>query len=450
MSWLSTWKERFEALAGTTERKQLSVAEAGQMGQVNKASSYMLYVIAAITLGLIAWAYFTQVETLARSQGRVIPSGKVQLIQNLEGGIVSAIHVKPGQRVREGELLVSLSETQFDSDLQSRLQQAHSLSARLARLNAESEGTQPIFDAQLQRNGREFLDLERNAFETRAGQLRSQLEMLQAQIDQKAQELQENRIALVTATKTLELGNEERDILAKLVAKGLEPKLELVRLDRSLADAQGREETARSAIKRLQAAVSETLARKESAIRQFKSDARAEANKTTAEYRSLKEVLPGLQDKKGRTEMRSPVSGIVNRVMVNTVGGVVKPGEPIVEVVPLEEQLVLEANVSPSDIGFVKVGQTARVKLTAYDYSIFGSLQGKVVHVAPDSVTNEKGESFYVARIETLPVLEVRGRRLEVMPGMQAQLDIVTGHRTVWEYLSKPLLAVKENAFRER
>jgi adhesin transport system membrane fusion protein len=274
--------------------------------------------------------------------------------------------------------------------------------------------------------------------------------MLQAQIDQKTQELQENRIALATATKTLELGREERDILARLVAKGLEPKLELVRLERTLAEAEGREETARSAIKRLQAAVSETQARKESAIRQFRSDARSEANKTLADYRSLSEVLPGLKDKKGRTEMRSPVSGIVNRVMVNTVGGVVKPGEPIVEVVPADEQLVLEANVLPSDIGFVKVGQLARVKLTAYDYSIFGSMEGKVVHIAPDAVSNEKGESFYVARIETSAAMEVRGKRLEVMPGMQAQVDIITGHRTIWEYLSKPLVAVKENAFRER
>lgn len=445
-----SWKDKLTALLGAQGKKQISVAEAGQLGEVKKASTYLLYVIASITLGLMVWAYFASVETVARSQGRVITSGKIQLIQNLEGGIVSAIHVKAGQRVSEGTLLVSLSETQFDSDLQSRLQQANALAARLARLNAESEGNLPVFDAQLLKSGKEFVDLERNAFETRAGQLKSQLEMLQAQIDQKTQELQENRIALVTASKMLELGREERDILSRLVARGLEPKLELVRLERTLADAEGREETARSAIKRLQSAVSETLARKDSAVRQFRSDARAESNKTLAEYRSLKEVLPSLQDKKGRTEMRSPVSGIVNRVMVNTVGGVVKPGEPIVEVVPVDEQLVLEANVLPSDIGFVKVGQLANVKLTAYDYSIFGSLVGKVVHIAPDSVSNEKGESFYVARIETSSSMEVRGNKFEVMPGMQAQVDIITGHRTIWEYLSKPLVAVKENAFRER
>lgn len=443
-------KDKLAALKGNPDQKQLSVAEAGQLGEVKKASTYLLYVILAITVGLMLWAYFASVETVARSQGRVITSGKIQLIQNLEGGIVSAIHVKAGQRVNEGTLLVSLSETQFDSDLQSRLQQANALAARLARLNAESEGSSPVFDAQLTKAGKEFVDLERNAFETRAGQLKSQLDMLQAQIEQKTQELQENRIALATSSKMLGLGREEREILSRLVAKGLEPKLELVRLDRTLADAEGREETARSAIKRLQSGVDETMARKDSAVRQFRSDARAESNKTLAEYRSLKEILPSLKDKKGRTEMRSPVSGIVNRVMVNTVGGVVKPGEPIVEVVPVNEQLVLEANVLPSDIGFVKVGQLANVKLTAYDYSIFGSLIGKVVRIAPDSVTNEKGESFYVARIETSSTMEVRGNKFEVMPGMQAQVDIITGHRTIWEYLSKPLVAVKENAFRER
>jgi len=443
-------KDKLAALKGNPDQKQLSVAEAGQLGEVKKASTYLLYVILAITVGLMLWAYFASVETVARSQGRVITSGKIQLIQNLEGGIVSAIHVKAGQRVNEGTLLVSLSETQFDSDLQSRLQQANALAARLARLNAESEGSSPVFDAQLTKAGKEFVDLERNAFETRAGQLKSQLDILQAQIEQKTQELQENRIALATASKMLGLGREEREILSKLVAKGLEPKLELVRLDRTLADAEGREETARSAIKRLQSGVDETMARKDSAVRQFRSDARAESNKTLAEYRSLNEILPSLKDKKGRTEMRSPVSGIVNRVMVNTVGGVVKPGEPIVEVVPVNEQLVLEANVLPSDIGFVKVGQLANVKLTAYDYSIFGSLIGKVVRIAPDSVTNEKGESFYVARIETSSTMEVRGNKFEVMPGMQAQVDIITGHRTIWEYLSKPLVAVKENAFRER
>jgi adhesin transport system membrane fusion protein len=444
------WKEKLESWVGSGPQRPLTVADTGNLGEVSKASSYLVRVIGIAMLSLLVWMYMAEVETVARSQGRVIPPGKTQLIQNLEGGIVSVIHVRSGQRVNEGELLVSLSETQFESDLQSRLQQSSALAARLARLEAESSGRPLAFDPQLQKDGRDFVEQERSAFETRASQLRSQLDVLQAQIDQKTQELAETRIVLNTATKAMELGTAERQILAYLVNKGLEPRLELIRLDRSLADAQGREEGARAAIKRLQWAVEETRARKESTIRQFRSDARAEANKTLAEYRSLAEILPSLRDKKGRTEIRSPVQGVVNRVLVNTVGGVVKPGEPIVEVLPLDDQMVLEAQVLPSDIGFVKVGQLARVKLTAYDYSIFGSMEGRVAHVAPDSVTNEKGESFYIARIETSAALEARGRRLEVMPGMQAQVDIITGHRTIWQYLSKPLVAVRENAFRER
>jgi adhesin transport system membrane fusion protein len=275
--------------------------------------------------------------------------------------------------------------------------------------------------------------------------------MLQAQVEQKTQELLEVRIALSTAEKTVLLGNEEHAILARMVSRGLEPKLELIRLERTLAESIGRAETAKATVGKLRAAINEAKARKDSVVGQFRSDAQAESNKSLAEFRSLQESLPALEDKKGRTEIRSPVAGVVNRVLVTTVGGVVKPGEPIVEVVPAADKLVFEAMVPTADIGFVKIGQTARIKITAYDYSIFGAMDGEVTRVSADATSNEKGESFYIARIETSsPVLETRGNKLAVLPGMQAQVDIVTGHRTVWDYLLKPVLAVRENAFRER
>jgi adhesin transport system membrane fusion protein len=353
--------------------------------------------------------------------------------------------------VKEGDLLVSLNEKQFDGDFQSRQQQLLSIGARLARLNAESQSKSLQFDAELKRLGPEFVSIESDAFESRQKQLKSQLEMLQAQVEQKKQELEENKIALQTATNTLAFGQDERDITSRMVAKGLEPKLELVRLDRTLAEAQGRKETASAAIKKLQSAIVEMQSRKESLTLQFMSDARAEANKALGEYRSLQATMPAFADKKGRTEIRAPLTGVVNRVLVSTVGGVVKPGEPVAEVVPANDQLVFESHVSPTDIGFIKTGQIARIKLTAYDYSVFGAMDGTVTQIGADSVTNEKGESFFIVRVETeAPVLESRGKKLQVLPGMQAQVDIVTGKRTVWEYLSKPIIAVKENAFRER
>ena len=432
-------------------RRHLTVVEAGRLGELNRASSYLLYTIAAITLGVMVWAYFTEIETIAHSQGKVIPSAKLQVVQNLEGGIVTSIHVKSGQRVKEGDLLVSLNEKQFDGDFQSRQQQLLSIGARLARLNAESQNKSVQFDADLKKQGPEFVAIESDAYDSRQRQLNSQLEMLQAQVEQKKQELEENKIALQTASNTLSLGQDERDIMSRMVAKGLEPKLELVRLDRSLAEAHGRKETASAAIKKLQSAIVEMQSRKESLTLQFMSDARAEANKALGEYRSLQATMPAFADKKGRTEIRAPLTGIVNRVLVSTVGGVVKPGEPVAEVVPANDQLVFESHVSPTDIGFIKAGQIARIKLSAYDFSIFGAMEGTVTQIGADAVSNERGESFFIVRIETeAPVLESRGNKLQVMPGMQAQVDIVTGKRTVWEYLSKPIIAVKENAFRER
>jgi len=438
-------------LYGGDIKTGLTVAGTGTLGQINRVSAWLLWVIVAVVLALLLWAYFTEVETVARSQGKVIPSAKLQVVQNYEGGVVSAIHVRSGQKVQAGDLLISLNEKQFDGDLQSRRQQMGSLEARLARLTAESTGSVPTFSSALQKAAREFVDLEQVAYLSRNSQMRSQLEMLQAQIDQKSQELAEMRIALATSTKTVELSLEERAILAMLVEKGLEPKLELVRLDRTLADAKGRQETARASIQRLQAAIEESRARKESTQGQYRAEARVEANKTLSELRSLQETMPALADKKVRAEVRSPVAGVVNRVLVSTVGGAARPGEPLVEVVPADDQLVLEAQVLPSDIGFVKNGQIARIKLSAYDYSIFGTMEGRVTQVGADAVTNERGESFFLARIETrTPTLEVRGKQLPVMAGMQAQIDIVTGQRTIWDYLAKPLVAVRENAFKER
>ena len=186
-------------------------------------------------------------------------------------------------------------------------------------------------------------------------------------------------------------------------------------------------------------------------MRQFRSEALNELNRTMADLSALRQTMPALQDKVTRTEIKSPMKGIVNRVFVSTLGGVVRPGDPIVEVVPADDQLVVEALVLPKDIGFVKLGQPARVKITAYDYSIFGAMEGVVQNVSADAVPNEKGEAHYQVRIETrTKAIEIIDKKLPILPGMQAQIDIITGKKTILQFLSKPIVAVKENAFRER
>jgi adhesin transport system membrane fusion protein len=419
--------------------------------ELRRGASWLLYAILAFVVGFFVWAATFHLDTVTRAQGRVIPSGRVQIVQSLEGGVIQAIRVKQGQKVAEGDSLVLLSPVQATGDYQSRRQQRFALLARVGRLRAELDNATPRFPAELERGGAEFTAIERAAWRARLEERDAQVRVLDSQREQRMREIEETRIVIQTSERTLGLAREERKILAQLVSRGLEPQIELVRLDRLMADAEGRLESARSAIVRLEAALAEVVARKDATLRQIRSQTQADLNQATAELRSLEEVMPALADRVGRTELRSPVNGILNRLMTTTIGGVVRPGEPVAEVVPIDDQLVFEAMILPQDIGFVKLGQSARLKISAYDFSIFGAMTGTVTQVSPDAVTNERGESFYMARIETqAPVLLSGDKELPVLPGMQAQIDIITGSKTVLQYLSKPIVAVKENAFRER
>jgi len=443
---IKTWVERYAGSAATTVAG--STAEGSQ---IKRASRILLWVIAGIFLMLSIWITFTEIDTVTRADGRVIPSAKLQVIQNLEGGIVSEILVKPGQHVNAGDRLVALSRVQHDADKQSRVQQLVGLEARIARLMALANGTQPKFPQSVIASAPDLMAAETAAYLSKKLEQESQISVLAAQMEQKTRELDEAKITVETMDKTLELGREERATIARLVERGLEPRLELVRVDRSMADQEGRAKVAGVSIRRLGSAINEMRARQDAMVRQFRSEALNELNRTLADLNALKQGMPALEDKVARTEIRAPMKGIVNRVFVATLGGIVRPGDPIVEVVPADEQLVVEALVQPKDIGFVKLGQAARVKITAYDYSIFGAMDGTVINVGADAVPNEKGEAFYQVRIETkTKAIEVIGKKLPIMPGMQAQIDIITGKKTILQFLSKPIVAVKENAFRER
>jgi len=429
-----------------------TISSAIREHEVRRGASVLLYAIVLVVALFFGWSSFAHLDTVTRAQGKVIPSGRLQVIQSLEGGVVQAIHVRQGQQVEEGTAIVSLSAMQADGDYQARRQQRFALTARTTRLKAELAGdAPPKFGAELERNAAEFVGIEMSAWRNRRQERDSQVRVLDSQRDQRQREIVETQLAIKTALRTLELGREERRILAQLVSRGLEPQIELVRLDRLIADAEGRYDSSRAAIVRLESALAEVVARKDATLNQIRSQAQAELNQAIGELRALEETMPALADRVGRTELKSPVRGVVNRLMVTTLGGVVRAGDPVAEVLPVDDQLVFEAMILPQEIGFVKVGQLARIKITAYDYSIFGSMEGTVTQVSPDAVTNERGESFYTARVETkAPVLHSGERELPVLPGMQAQVDVVTGSKTVLQYLSKPVIAVRENAFRER
>jgi membrane fusion protein, adhesin transport system len=436
-TFLQRWLHRYAGDA--TLSVAGGVAEGGQM---QKVSLLLLWSIAAFFVAMLAWMAFAEVDTVTRADGR---------IQNLEGGIVSEILVKPGQAVEKGDRLVALSPVQSSAENQSRRQQLWALDARAARLRALAGNTRLVFGRELGVNAAAVVSAETAAYESKLGEQESQLAVIDAQITQKKKELEEAQAGLESARKSLALGREERATVARLVERGLEPRLELVRVDRSLAEQEGRVNVTTLTIERLQSAISEMRARREASVRQNRSEALGELNRTMADLNAMRESMPALADRVARTELRAPLKGIVNRLHVATLGGIVKPGEPIVEIVPADDQLVVEALVLPKDIGFIKLGQRAHVKITAYDYAIFGAMDGRVINIGADAIANEKGEVFYQVRIETqTSAIEALDKKLAIIAGMQAQIDIVTGQKTVLQFLSKPLVAVKENAFRER
>jgi len=443
---LKAWLERYAGSAST------SVAGSAAQGpQVRRGSLLLLWAITVFFVALFIWAALTQVDTVTRADGRIIPSAKMQVIQNLEGGIVSAILVKQGQHVNAGDRLVTLSALQHDGDMKTRYQQVLALEARAARLVALASGQSPKFPKTVSDSAPDLMAVETATFLSKKLEQESQVAVLSAQVEQKTRELEEARITLLATRKSLELGREERATVARLVDRGLEPRLELVRIDRSFAEQEGRAEVAAVSIERGRSAIREIAARKDAMTRQFRSDALNELNRTLADLSPLKQSMPALLDKVARTEIKAPMKGIVNRVFVTTLGGTVRPGDPIVEVVPGDDQLVVEALVSPKDIGFIKLGQAARVKITAYDYSIFGAMDGMVQSISADAVPNEKGEAFFQVRIQTkTKAIEAIDKKLPILPGMQAQIDIITGKKTILQFLSKPIVAMKENAFRER
>ena len=428
-----------------------SLSQALRNTQQSWATRGLMLGICGVFTALACWSAFAKVDSLTRAQGQVIPSARMQLIQNLEGGIVRKIHVKQGDTVEAGALIVSLSPTQFSGELGSREQQMLAVTARIARLTAESTGKEPSFPKALRKSGAVFVATELAEFQGRRARVAAEQAMFASQIQQRLVDAQNAQVEKDAAARGLESVLEERVIVAALVERGLEPRLELVRLDSRVSELRARKQAGELAVPRVQAAIEEARSRQQAAERQFRAEASTELSRLTADRSSSQALLPGLADRVSRTEIRAPMKGVVNRLFVSTLGGVIKPGDPVAEIVPADDQLVIEARIRPQDIGFVQVGHPARIKISAYDYTVFGAMDGVVTRISADVVPVERDQEYYMARIETrLPALENNGKKLPVIPGMQAQVDIVTGNKTVLAYITKPVTALKENAFRER
>ena len=440
-------RERFldEDLEFATDARLAYVQSGSRCGRL------ILWSVLLFLLIGLGWASVAQVDEVTRGSGKVIPSRQLQIIQNLEGGIVSKILVKEGQVVDEGQVLLRIDDTMSSSSLrESRLHYlGHKVKA--ARLKAEADGTPFVPPEDVMREQPKLVEQELQLYQSQQNQLEANLETLRHQVDQRKQELAELGAKREQLKRGYDLMLKELNLTKPLVKDGAVSEVEVLRLEREVSDLRGELKSTELSIPRAQSKLEEAQGKVEEETLSFRNKARQELTETLAELSRLSESSVGLADRVQRSTVRSPIHGTVKRIMINTVGGVVQPGMDMMEIVPLEDALMIEARVKPSDIAFIHPGQEAMVKFSAYDFAIYGGVKAIVEHIGADTVTDERGNSYYVVRLRTEHNhLGTEQHPLRIIPGMTATVDILTGKKTILEYLLKPVLRAKEYAFKER
>lgn len=397
---------------------------------------------------LLLWAGFAEVDQITRGDGKVIPSKQLQVIQSLDGGVVSEIKVREGDIVEIGQVLLRIDATRFASSFNESRSQYLALMGKAARLSALADAKPFSPPEDLVAEAPELLQQERALYLAKQAELEANIGIARQQLTQRSQELNEAHARRVQASAGHDLTARELELTRPLVASGAVSDVDLLRLERDVSRYAGERNQATAQIARLQAAIAEAQGKIEEVSFNFRNQARSELAETNQKINGLIESSVALSDKVKQTDVKAQVRGTVKRLLVNTVGGVIQPGKDILEVVPLEDSLLLEARVHPKDIAFLHPEQKAFVKFTAYDYAIYGGLEARLDHISADTVVDDKGNAFYLVRVRTLkPNL---GPNLPIIPGMVAEVDILTGKKSILSYLLKPVLRAKQYALSER
>lgn len=401
---------------------------------------------------MILWASLADIDEVTRGDGRAIPSSRLQKIQNLEGGIVSEVFVREGEIVKAGAPLLRLDDTRFRSNAGESAADRFALEARIQRLNAQLSGADNLtLTPQIMEKSPDIANGEIALFASVKQRIQSELDGLNEQLVQKKQELLDFQAKAGQTRRSLDLLQQEISMSEPLVAKGAISKVEILRLRRSEVDARGQLDSINLAIPRAIAAVKEIENKVGETRDRYRSEALSELNTARTELTKTESSEKAIEDRMNRTLVTSPVRGIVQQMMVNTIGGVIQPGSDLVEIVPLDDTLLIETKIRPQDIAFLHPGQEAIVKFTAYDYTIYGGLKAKLEQISPDTVTDKEGNSFYVVRLRTAKNhLGSDEHPLLIIPGMIASVDIITGKKTIMAYLLKPILRAKAESFSER
>jgi len=444
MSWLSGDKQ--PAPFTTNEVNKALLDDAPRVVRVT------LWAIFAFFIAMILWASLASIDEVTRGEGRAIPSSRLQKVQNLEGGIVAEVFVHEGEVVKAGAPLLRLDDTQFRSNAGETQADRLALQARIQRLTAQLNDASTLTLApEIIQQAPDIANGEMELFASVNKRIQSELAGLNEQLVQKKQELLDFQGKASQYRRSLGLQQQEVSMSEPLVAKGAISKVEVLRLRRGVVETQGQLDSVTLAIPRAEAAIKEIESKVSETRGRYRSEALGQLNEARTDLSKIEASGKAITDRVNRTLVTSPVRGVVQQLLVNTIGGVIQPGNDLVEIVPLDDKLLVEAKIRPQDIAFLRPGQEATVKFTAYDYTIYGGLKGTLEQISPDTVTDKDGKSFYIIRLRTdKNHLGTDEKPLLIIPGMVASVDIITGKKTVMAYLLKPILRAKAEAFRER
>ena len=420
--------------------------------KVGIKSRLLLWSICSFVVVMLIWSANAQVDELVRGGGKVIPSKQLQVVQNLEGGILSELYIAEGERVKSGQVLLKIDDTQFESTYQESQSALLALLTRVERLRAEAAGKEFVtFEDELVQKTPDLVREQERLFNRRVEQLDVTVSVIGEQVKQQEQVLAQATFDYQQAIDEKKLAEKEYEILKPLFSEGVVSEVELLRTERSVLMASGEASSIYFRLPQIQAAIDEFKNRQKQLELTFKSEAQQALNLSLAELVLLQKGSGAIRDRVQRTHVRSPVNGTIKQLMVNTIGGVLKPGMDLVSIVPIEDSLLIEAKIRPADIARLYPGQRAVVKFTAYDFTIYGGLDAELIHISADSITDDQGESYYLVRVKTtLNNLGTAKRPLPIIPGMVAQIDILTGKKTLLNYLLKPILKAKQVALTER
>lgn len=446
-AWLADYRYRSE------DRRDFDIADGSALYELPIQSHLILLTTLVFVVVALVWANFATLDEVTRGQGKTIPSSQIQVVQNLEGGIVSEILVREGDAVDKDQVLLQLDRVRFASSFQEAKLKYYELLANTARLNAEINGGALQLPDEVVKQAPQIADNVRQLLASRQHELKSNTDILSEQIRQREQEIVELQSKSEQLGRSYKMLQDEVKMSEPLVADGAMSQVELLRLQRAANDLRGELNSANLAMPRARSALDEARNKLSEIKARFRTEALKELNETKAELDRTSASAVALEDRVSRTRVLSPVKGTVKRIKINTVGGVIQPGMDLLEIVPVEDQLLIEAKIRPADIAFLHPGQQAVVKLTAYDYSIYGGLDAVLEHISADSIPGEKKDedSYYLIRLRTATnTLQNRGERLQIIAGMTAEVDILTGKKTVLEYLMKPIFKARDRALRER